>query len=240
MTTTNLHPLGQPEIEVTRIEDGRELVFTAEVDVRPDIDLPDLSRLNFSVESIEVSDEEVETELTALRARFGTLKAWTVQLKWVISSRSISRPPLTARRFPTAKLRDVPRGRLGPAHRGARRCDRRAVAGESATFTTKLVAGDHAGEDAEITVTVQSIKERNCPSLTTTSPSWPKRIRHHCRPGNNLISQVERGQADSPGREDPRQRTGDAARAHRGASSRDDCAVPGGRRVAQRNPRFRP
>lgn len=46
LTSTELRPLGEPEIEVTRIEDGEELVFTAEVDVRPDIlDLPDLSTL---------------------------------------------------------------------------------------------------------------------------------------------------------------------------------------------------
>ncbi len=43
VTTTEVRPLGQPDIEITKIEDGEELVFTAEVDVRPDIELPDLS-----------------------------------------------------------------------------------------------------------------------------------------------------------------------------------------------------
>ena len=74
VTATELKPIGQPEIEVTKIEDGEELVFTAEVDVRPDIDLPDLSTLEISVEPVEVTDEEVDAELQALRARFGTLK----------------------------------------------------------------------------------------------------------------------------------------------------------------------
>ena len=74
VTATEVTPLGQPEIEVTKIEDGEELVFTAEVDVRPDIELPDLSALKISVEPIEINDDEVEAELESLRARFGTLK----------------------------------------------------------------------------------------------------------------------------------------------------------------------
>lgn len=73
VTTADVQPpLGQPDIEVTKLEDNEELVFTAEVDIRPEIDLPDLSALTFSVDPIEVSDEEVDTELQNLRARFGT------------------------------------------------------------------------------------------------------------------------------------------------------------------------
>ena len=73
VTTTELRPLGEPDIEVTKIEDGDELVFTAEVDVRPDIELPDLAGLTITVDAIEVDDSDVDTELEALRARFGTL-----------------------------------------------------------------------------------------------------------------------------------------------------------------------
>lgn len=73
VTTTDLKPLGQPEIEITKIEDGEELVFTAEVDVRPEITLPDLSALKITVDPIEITDEDVDKELQSLRARFGTL-----------------------------------------------------------------------------------------------------------------------------------------------------------------------
>ena len=73
VTESDVRPLGQPEIEVTKKEYGEELVFTAEVDVRPDITLPDLSALKITVDPIEVSDEEVDAELQSLRARFGTL-----------------------------------------------------------------------------------------------------------------------------------------------------------------------
>ena len=44
VTTSDVRPLGQPEIEVTKNEYGEDLVFTAEVDVRPEITLPDLER----------------------------------------------------------------------------------------------------------------------------------------------------------------------------------------------------
>src|SRR5689334_2823482 len=50
VTTADVQPLGQPDIEVTKLEDNEELVFTAEVDIRPEIDLPDLSALKFSVD----------------------------------------------------------------------------------------------------------------------------------------------------------------------------------------------
>ena len=73
VTTADVRPLGQPEIEITKKVYGEDLEFTAEVDVRPEIELPDLEGLKITVDPIEVSDEEVDTELQNLRARFGTL-----------------------------------------------------------------------------------------------------------------------------------------------------------------------
>ena len=164
VTAEELRPLGQPEIEVTKIEDGEELTFTAEVDVRPDIDLPDLSELKISVDPIAVADDEVEAELTGLRARFGTLKG-------------VGRPAQTGD-FVSIDLsasvdgEDVPDGKTeGLSHEiGSGQLidglDEAIVGlsdGESAVFTTKLLAGEHAGQDAEVTVTVKSIKERELP-----------------------------------------------------------------------------
>lgn len=70
---SEVHPLGQPEIEVTKKEYGEELAFTAEVDIRPKLTLPDPGSLTISVDPIEVSDDDVDAELQSLRARFGTL-----------------------------------------------------------------------------------------------------------------------------------------------------------------------
>ena len=60
VTSEDLRPLGQPDIEVTKIEDGEELVFTAEVDVRPDIDLPDLAELKISVDPVTIKKKYQE------------------------------------------------------------------------------------------------------------------------------------------------------------------------------------
>lgn len=165
VTTTELHPLGQPEIEVTKIEDGEELVFTAEVDIRPEIDLPDLQTLRISVDPIAIADEDVETELENLRARFGTLTG-------------VSRPVQTGD-FVSIDLSAMVNGQEIPdasteglSHEvGSGRLieglDDAIIGlseGESKEFTTKLVAGEFAGKDAEVTVTVQSVKERELPA----------------------------------------------------------------------------
>ncbi|MGY4710408.1 trigger factor [Mycolicibacterium sp. CBM1] len=164
VTATEVTPLGQPEIEVTKIEDGEELVFTAEVDIRPDIELPDLSTLTITVEAIEIGDDEVDAELQSLRARFGTLKgverpAQTGDFVSIDLSATVNGEDL-----PDAATEglshEVGSGQLIDG------LDDAIVGlseGESKTFTTKLAAGEHAGEDAEVTVTVKSIKERELP-----------------------------------------------------------------------------
>ena len=69
----DLEPLAQPEVEVTRLEDNELLEFTAEVDVKPAIDLPSYDGLEASVDDVEVTDDDVDEQVTALRQRFGTL-----------------------------------------------------------------------------------------------------------------------------------------------------------------------
>jgi len=164
VTESEVRPLGQPDIEVTNKEYGEELTFTAEVDVRPDITLPDLSALKITVDPIEVSDEDVDAELQSLRARFGTLT-------------SVERPAangdfVSIDLSATVNGEDVPEATTqGLSHEvGSGQLveglDEAVVglsAGESRTFTTKLAAGPHAGQEAEVTVTVGSVKERELP-----------------------------------------------------------------------------
>jgi trigger factor len=193
VTTEDLRPLGQPDIEVTKIEDGEELVFTAEVDVRPDIDLPDLAELKISVDSVEVGDDEVEAEMEGLRARFGTLKG-------------VERPAQTGD-FVSIDLsasvdgEDVPDGKTeGLSHEiGSGQLieglDEAIVGlsdGESATFTTKLLAGEHAGQDAEVTVTVKSIKERELPEPDDEFAQLASEFDTIAELRENLIEQVRR------------------------------------------------
>lgn len=72
---SDVQPLGRPNIEVTKKEYGQDLQFTAEVDIRPKISLPDLSALTVSVDPIEIGEDDVDAELQSLRTRFGTLTA---------------------------------------------------------------------------------------------------------------------------------------------------------------------
>jgi trigger factor len=164
VTESDVRPLGQPEIEVTKKEYGGELVFTAEVDVRPDFALPDLSALKISVDPIKVSDEDVETELQSLRARFGTL----VGVERPVATGDFVSLDLSA----TIDGEDVPDASTqGLSHEvgsgqlidGLDDAIVGLSAGESKVFTTKLAAGPHAGKQAEVTVTVGSVKERELP-----------------------------------------------------------------------------
>jgi trigger factor len=164
VTTSDLRPIGQPDIEVTKKEYGEDLEFTAEVDIRPEIEIPDLDALTVTVDAIEVSDDEVDTELQNLRARFGTLTG-------------VDRPAqdgdfVSIDLSATVNGEDLPEAKTeGLSHEvGSRQLieglDEAIIglkAGETRVFTTKLVAGDHADEDAQVTVTVQSIKERELP-----------------------------------------------------------------------------
>ncbi len=67
-------PVGQPTVDVTEIEDGKHLAFTAEVDVRPEFDLPEFSSLRVEVGNAVPNDDDVATQVDSLRARFATLK----------------------------------------------------------------------------------------------------------------------------------------------------------------------
>lgn len=157
-------PIGQPDIEVTKKEYGEELAFTAEVDVRPKIALPDLGSLKVSVDPIEVSDDDVDAELESLRARFGTLQG----VERPVALGDFVSIDLSA----TVDGEEVPNAAAeGLSHEVG---SGRLIAGlddalvglsvdESKEFTAQLATGEHAGKDAQVTVTVRSIKERELP-----------------------------------------------------------------------------
>ncbi|MGE5694967.1 MAG: trigger factor [Candidatus Sericytochromatia bacterium] len=164
VTSSDVQPIGQPEIEITKIEDGDELVFTAEVDVRPKLELPDLDDLTITVDPIEVSDADVDAELESLRARFGTLTgveraAQTGDFVSIDLSATVD-----GQEVPEASTEglshEVGSGQLVE---GLDDAVVGLAAEESRVFTTKLAAGEHAGKEAQVTVTVKSVKERELP-----------------------------------------------------------------------------
>jgi len=164
VTSSDVQPLGQPEIEITNKEYGQDLTFTAEVDIRPDIELPELDGLKITVDPIEVTDEEVDAELQNLRARFGTLKG----VERAAETGDFVSIDLSA----TVDGEDVPDATTeGLSHEiGSGQLIEgldEAVVGlkeeESRVFTTTLAAGEHVGKEAQVTVTVKSVKERELP-----------------------------------------------------------------------------
>ncbi|CKO41349.1 trigger factor [Mycobacterium tuberculosis] len=161
---SDVQPLGRPNIEVTKKEYGQDLQFTAEVDIRPKISPPDLSALTVSVDPIEIGEDDVDAELQSLRTRFGTLTA----VDRPVAVADVVSIDLSA----TVDGEDIPNAAAeGLSHEVG---SGRLIAGlddavvglsadESRVFTAKLAAGEHAGQEAQVTVTVRSVKERELP-----------------------------------------------------------------------------
>ena len=156
--------LAQPEIEVTKLEDNDVVEFTAEVDVRPEITLPKFEDLEVTVETPETDDAAVDAELDNLRARFGTLKGvergatkgdfLSVDLAATVDGEPVEDASTEGLSYELGS---------GTLIEGLDEAAEGLKAGESKEFTSSLVAGEHAGKEAVITVTVQSVKERELP-----------------------------------------------------------------------------
>jgi trigger factor len=158
--------LGQPDIEVTSLDDGKQLAFTAEVDVRPDIPLPALTGIAIEVDDVTVSDEEVDAELDALRERFATLTG----VERAVQSGDYVAIDIVAR-IDGAEVDGGSASNLSYEVGTADLIDGldEAITGtnaeDSVTFDTTLRSGDHAGEQAAVAVTVKSVKEKELPAL---------------------------------------------------------------------------
>lgn len=161
----SVRALGQPELEVTKLEDGDELAFTAEVDVRPQIDVPDYDGLPITVDDAEVTPDDVEEQLTSLRERFASLKGAdrpaqdadhvSIDLSATVDGEQLEDAQASGMSYEVGQGSLI--DGLDDALRGM-------SAGESTTFTTELV-GERAGQQAEVTVTVHSVKEKDLPEL---------------------------------------------------------------------------
>jgi len=70
----DVDPFGPPEVNVAELKDGESITFTAEVDIRPEFELPEFSKLEAVVDAIEINEEFVAEQFELLRKRFATLK----------------------------------------------------------------------------------------------------------------------------------------------------------------------
>ena len=144
--SNDLKVLGQPEVDVTEFEDGQHLRFTAEVDVRPEFDLPDYDGLEVTVDDAEVADADVDEQLDGLRERFATLTgvdraAADGDFVSIDLSAAVDGAPVDDL---TAKGLSYRVGE-GSLLEGLDDAVTGLSAGESAEFATTLVGGDHVG-----------------------------------------------------------------------------------------------
>lgn len=161
-------PMSRPEVEISQVPemkgkgDTTELRFTIEADVRPEISLPNPADVTIEVASSEVTEDDVEAELTKLRERFATLtdvdrpadKGDYVNIDLVATIGDENVDDLSGVSYKigdSTMLEGQDEALIG------------AQAGDDVTFTTKLQGGEHEGEDANVTITVHSVKESILP-----------------------------------------------------------------------------
>ena len=162
----DLQPLAQPEIDVTKLEDNALFEFTAEVDVRPSIEVPAYDALTVQVDDALVSDEDIVEQVDALRERFATLK----DVDRPAQDDDIVTIDLTATRDGEAVEGGEVNGYSykvgsGDMLEGIDDALRGLSAGKDATFTSQLLGGDLSGQDVEVSVSVTAVKEQELPEL---------------------------------------------------------------------------
>ncbi|MEU6342849.1 trigger factor [Streptomyces sp. NPDC046977] len=161
-----LNVLGQPEVDITEFNDGEELKFTAEVDIRPVIEIPDYSGIEVTVDALEVSDEDVEKSLEQLRERFAS----TTVVERAAADGDVVVVDLEAKVDGEVLEDGVAKGvsytiGSGQLLDGIDEAVTGVEAGGSATFSSELKGGSAAGRTAEVKVDVTSVQSRELPEL---------------------------------------------------------------------------
>lgn len=163
-----LHAMAQPQIDIKDMPESdkyeTKMKFTAEVEIRPQFDLPDIEGMEIEVAKPEVTDEDIDKRLNNLRQRFGTLVSVdrpaqtgdyaSIDLDAVIDGNSVDSQQGVSYELGSNTMLDG----LDEALDGL-------SAGEETTFEGTLEAGEHGGEKAQIKVRVNSVKSEELPAL---------------------------------------------------------------------------
>ncbi|MCY0916620.1 MULTISPECIES: trigger factor [unclassified Streptomyces] len=162
----DLNPLGQPEVDIKELKDGELLSFTAEVDVRPEIEIPDYAGIEVEVDAIDVSDDEVEKAVEQLRGRFASTKdveraaedgdVVTIDLEAKVDGEVLEDGVAQDVSYTIGS---------GELLEGIDEAVKGLEAGGEATFTSQLKGGSAEGKDAEVTVKVTKVSARELPEL---------------------------------------------------------------------------
>ncbi len=169
VTEAGVAPVGRPEVDVTELDDGVQLAFTAEVDVRPEFELPAYDGLVVTVADAVVTDEQISAQVDEMRGRFATLTP--------VERAAADGDYLTLDLAATVEGKDVPGGTAtdlsyqigaGDLLDGIDEAVTGAAAGDARTFTTTLIAGEYAGQVSDVAVTVRAVNERQLPAADDT------------------------------------------------------------------------
>ncbi len=166
VTANEVRTVGRPTAEVIEWPNENDfsgdLKVEVEVDVRPEFDLPELKDVTVEIEPVATDDAAIDAELDRLRGRFGTLV-------------TVDRPAKTGdfvelNLVATIDGTEIDRAEgvsyevgSGELLQGIDEAIDSLTAGEDTTFRSTLVGGDHAGDEAEVSVSVTAVKERELP-----------------------------------------------------------------------------
>lgn len=162
----DLKPVAQPNIDVTELNDGEDVKFTAEVEVRPEFDLPAYDSLKIEVEAAEVTAEKVDEQVDALRARFATLNPveraaadgdlLLIDITGELDGEVIEDLKANALSYELGTDGMLP---------GFDEAVRGASIEETREFDFVPEAGEHEGKTIKVTVTLKAVRERVLPEL---------------------------------------------------------------------------
>ncbi|MCM2428405.1 trigger factor [Streptomyces sp. RKAG337] len=161
-----LNVLGQPDVDITEFNDGQDLKFTAEVDIRPAIEIPDYSGIEVTVDALEVSDEDIDKSLEQLRERFAS----TSPVERAAAEGDVVVLDLEASVDGEVLEDGVAKGisytiGSGQLLEGIDEAVIGLEAGGTATFDSELKGGSAAGKTSSVKVDVTSVQARELPEL---------------------------------------------------------------------------
>ncbi len=158
--------LAQPAVEVTELNEDKNFVFTAEVDVRPEFDLPQYEGIPVEVKSVETTDEDVDEQLTELRKRFGSLAnveraaqdgdVVEIDVEGLDGDQPVEQFSAMALSYEVGSSGMV---------EGADEALRGLSAGESASFNFTPPEGEFADKEIKINIEVKGVRERTLPDV---------------------------------------------------------------------------
>ncbi|WP_405799428.1 trigger factor [Streptomyces sp. NBC_01506] len=161
-----LNVLGQPEVDIKELKDGELLSFTAEVDIRPVIEIPDYSGIEVTVDAVDVSDDDVDKSVDELRERFATTNpveraaaegdVVTIDLEAKVDGEVLEDGVASDVSYTIGS---------GELLEGIDEAVTGLEAGGEATFTSQLKGGTAEGKDSEVTVKVTQVASRELPDL---------------------------------------------------------------------------